>query len=127
MPDTVFTDDQGNQIALRRLRGQNVLLNFWRSWSAPSIQELRRLQRLQDQERRPLILAINGDEDRNALAEVRSRNNLTFPLVHDPQKSIATRYGVQCWPTTVSINEEGIVDHVQFGVMHALAAREAGA
>ena len=129
MPDTVFTDDEGNQTAVRRLRGENVLLNFWQSWSAPCIQELRRLQRLQDQERPPVVLAINGGEDRTVLGDVRGRHNFTFPLIHDPLQSIAMQYGVQCWPTTMSINREGIVDHVQFGLTHddAYSEKTAGA
>jgi peroxiredoxin len=118
MPDLVFTDDEGNQISARRLRGQNVLLAFWKSWSAPCIQELRRLQRLQHQPHPPFVLAINGGEDRYMLADMRGHHKFTFPLIHDPLQAIAMQFGVQCWPTTVSINRDGIIDRVQFGLTH---------
>lgn len=127
MPDAVFTDEAGNHIAVRRLRGRHVLITFWKSWSAPSIPELQRLQRLQRQENPPLILAINGGEDRGVIAEVRGRHQLTFALIDDPQRSIATQYGVQCWPTTLSINSQGIIDSIQFGVAHAPNDNIAGA
>jgi peroxiredoxin len=52
------------------------------------------------------------------LAEVRKQYNLTFPMIHDPGQRVAARYGVHCWPTTVSINPEGIVDRIQFGASH---------
>jgi peroxiredoxin len=116
-PDAAFTDDQGDQVALRRLRGRRVLLVFWQSWSAPCIRELERLQREQGRGSAH-VLAVNGGEDRAVLAEVRRRHGLTLPLIHDPEQVIATRYGVRCWPTTVSINEEGVVDRVQFGATH---------
>ena len=96
------------------------MLNFWQSWSAPSSRELRRLQQLHEEgsKRGLVILAVNGGEERTVLAEVRRQHNLTFTLIHDPGQRITRLYGVQCWPTTVSINPDGIVDHIQFGVAH---------
>jgi peroxiredoxin len=119
-PDALFQDDQGERTALRRLRGRRVLLNFWKSWSTPSIRELRRLQHLQQHgdATAPVILAVNGGEECSVLTEVRCQHNLTFPLIHDPEQSIASLYGVQCWPTTVFINQEGIVSRIQFGIAH---------
>jgi peroxiredoxin len=128
-PDAVFQDDQGGRVTMRRLRGQPVLLTFWKSWSVPCIRELGRLQTLQDQGvqgvqgvqgtgHAPLIIAVNGGEDRAVLAEVRRQNKMTFPLIPDPDRSIGALYGVQCWPTTVSINQEGVIDRIHFGLAH---------
>ncbi|MGH8472562.1 MAG: TlpA family protein disulfide reductase, partial [Gammaproteobacteria bacterium] len=63
VPDVYFEDDRGEFIALRRFRGQRILLNFWQSWSKPCLKELRRLQELQDQAGRdaPFIVALCGD------------------------------------------------------------------
>ena len=47
-PWTPFTK-RATCLALDRLRGQQVLLNFWQSWSAPCLRELRRLQRLHEE------------------------------------------------------------------------------
>jgi peroxiredoxin len=107
-------------LALDRLRGQQVLLNFWQSWSAPCLRELRRLQRLHEGAGKDglVILAVNGGEDRTVLAEVRKQYDLTFTLIHDPGRRVAGVYGVHCWPTTVSINPDGIVDRIQFGAFH---------
>jgi peroxiredoxin len=86
---------------------------------------LRRLQTLQEQQRgsAPAIMAVNS-EDHAALSDVRCQNSLTFRLIPDRNQSIADLYGVQCWPTTISINQEGIIDRVQFGLAHE--ARETG-
>ena len=120
MPDAYFQDAHGEFTALRRLRGQRVLLNFWQSWSAPCIKELRRLQLLHEArgERAPVIVAVNGGEAGEAIAEVRRQHKLTFALVPDADQRLARLYGVACWPTTVAINEEGIVNRVQFGLSH---------
>lgn len=122
-PEAHLVDEQGNRTALRRLRGQRVLLNFWQSWSAPCLRELQRLQELQRHADAPLIFAINGGENREVIEDVRRRNTLTLSLIQDSGKRIAGRYGVRCWPTTVSVNREGIVDRIQFGLTDDLRER----
>ncbi|MGH8604029.1 MAG: peroxiredoxin family protein, partial [Gammaproteobacteria bacterium] len=115
-----FEDDRGEFIALRRFRGQRILLNFWQSWSKPCLKELRRLQELHDQAGRdaPFIVALCGDREPTALAGVRRENNLSFSLVHDRLQQTARYFKVRCWPSTVSINPEGIIDRIQFGLTH---------
>ena len=99
--DVLLEVDEGYRLALRKFRGRPVMLNFWQSWSAPCIKELCRLQRLQDECGRegPFILAINGGEDPQRIAEVKREHNIGLNLVNDPQRRIARHYGVYCWPT----------------------------
>jgi hypothetical protein len=96
------------------------LLNFWQSWSWPSIKELIRLDRLASQsgDKGPFIVALHGGKDRKMLDETRKQHRLTLGLSHDPEQRIARIYGVSCWPTTISINADGIINHVQFGIVH---------
>jgi peroxiredoxin len=119
-PDVLFREHRGEEFALHRLRGRELLLNFWQAWSAPCITELGRLQRLHKQatERAPFIVAFHGGKEAKALDEIRRRHALSFPLVQDADQRIARTYGVRCWPTTVSVNADGFIDHVQFGITH---------
>jgi peroxiredoxin len=121
--DTVFRDDQGREYSMRRLRGRPVRLAFWQSWSSPCLRELRRLQHLQEQGESTMVLAVNGGEDRAVIEQVRQHERFTFPLIHDPDQVIAALYGVTCWPTTVSVNRQGVVENVQFGITHEHARR----
>jgi peroxiredoxin len=52
------------------------------------------------------------------LDEIRKRLGLSFPLVQDSQQRLARRYGVRCWPTTIMVDAEGRVQHIQFGTEH---------
>ncbi len=117
-PDLVLEDEKGEKIVLQQLRGQSVILNFWQSWARPCLRELQRLQRLLHQGvgNPPVVLAINGGEERSVLEGVRRENDFRFPLIYDPDQRIAALFDVQCWPTTVFVNRMGVVDRVQFGL-----------
>jgi hypothetical protein len=73
-PDAFFETHARDRFALHRFRGREVLLNFWQSWSAPCLAELRRLQRLHEGGRgTPFFVAFHGGNNRDALDEVRKR------------------------------------------------------
>src|SRR5262249_53401541 len=119
-PDAFFGDEQGNRIRLSRLRGRAVVLNFWQSWSAPSLKELDRLERLKKQagQRAPFIVAFQGDKERSRIGEVRRQQGLSLVLAHDAEQRVARLYGVRCWPTTIAVNEDGRINHIQLGLSH---------
>jgi thiol-disulfide isomerase/thioredoxin len=124
-PDAAFVDG-GRGYALHRLKGKDVVLNFWQSWSAPCLRELERLQRLHDEGQAPLIVAFHGGADIKAVDVVRKRLGLSYPVVQDSQQQIGLRYGVRCWPTTVKIDADGRVDHIQLGTAHEHQPSENG-
>jgi thiol-disulfide isomerase/thioredoxin len=122
-PDAYFRDGD-HDYALHRLRGRNVLLNFWQSWSAPCLKELQRLQTLhrrpgsgeRTSETPPFIVALHGGKAAQDANAIRKDLGLSFVVAQDAEQRIARKYGVRCWPTTVSINSQGLIDHVQFGL-----------
>jgi AhpC/TSA family len=86
VPDIIVEDERGERFALHRMRGHDVVLNFFQSWSAPCIRELQRLQALQEKRPKgggPFVVAFHGGNDEKALADLRKRHGLTFPLVQD--------------------------------------------
>jgi peroxiredoxin len=124
IPDFSFTDDQGISSALHRLQGREAILTFWQSWSKPCLNELHRLQKLQDEagDAAPLIVAFHGGKDATALAEVRKKYDLTFQLVQDTDQRVARHHGVRCWPTTLAVDGSGRLYGAQFGTAHDHAA-----
>jgi peroxiredoxin len=119
-PDIIFEDERGERFALHRMRGRNVILNFFQSWSAPCIRELQRLQALQEKRPKgggPYVVALHGGNDEKALADLRKRHGLTFPLVQDRDQVIARQYGITCWPTTIAINPDGSIGRMQLGTV----------
>jgi peroxiredoxin len=102
---------------LRRLCGQRALLMFWKSWSRPCLAELQRLQRLHEgpDGQGRVILALGDGENAERVQEIARRYGLRFTLVPDPKSELAKRFRVHCWPTTVWIDEQGLVQRAHFG------------
>jgi peroxiredoxin len=112
-PDVLLRDARGRLLALRKLRGRRALLLFWKSWSEPCLRELDRLELLHRQARGDLsIVAVNDGEELKQVEQVRQARGLTYLVVPDPKRAIARRYGVSCWPTSVSIDARGRVEGV---------------
>ena len=61
-------------------------------------------------------LQLTTARTRGPVARVRQELGLTFRLIPDPDRAIARRYRVNCWPSTVAVNEAGRIDWVHFGM-----------
>lgn len=118
LPQIALASDGGAPWVLRQSKGRRLILCFWQSWLTPCQIELRRLQQLHagDSPDRPQIVAFCGDDDVAEMEHHRRNEQLTVPLVHDPQQQIARLLGVRLWPTTISVNADGFVEDVQFGI-----------
>jgi peroxiredoxin len=81
------------------------------------LERLQTLQKKQPKGGGTSIVAFHGGNDEEAVAALRKRHRLTFPLVQDRNQSIARRYGITCWPTTIAINPDGSVGRMQLGAV----------
>ena len=118
-PHAWLEADDREQFSLQRLRGREVLVNFWQSWSAPCLAELARLQRLVEAGKgTPVVVALHGGASGEPLADIRKRLGLTFILVQDREQAVARMYGVRCWPTTIAFGADGRAQHIQYGCAH---------
>jgi len=125
-PDAPLRFGDGRELALRRLRGESVVLSFWTSSSEPSLEQLRQLREALEagRENQPHVLGIGDGESPEQVAELAKREQLPFPLVPDPERSIARRYGVSCWPATVQVGPEGRIEASDVGLVPGVSPCE---
>jgi peroxiredoxin len=118
-PDFTIMTIDGEEITLSDLRGQVVLLNFWGTWCAPCRLEMPEFQQAyenhQDEGFTILALAVQGDTQ-EAVAQFRDDFEITFPLVVDEGDRINNMYGILVQPSTLILNEEGIIVYKRFGI-----------
>ena len=112
-PDFVAPTVAGEIIRLSDFRGQPVWLNFWGSWCPPCRSEFPEMQAAYATELQPngvALLAISLDEPADAAAGFAARNDGTFPIVTDPNRSFTgAAYPITNFPTHILIDREGIV------------------
>lgn len=98
------------------------MLCFWTSCSEPSIEQLRQLRLALESasDDRVQVLGIGDGESPQQVAEISEREQLPFPLVPDPDRSIARRYGISSWPATVQVGVAGRVSATDLGLVPGL-------
>ncbi len=61
-----------------------------------------------------VLLGINSDESRSALAKIIKKERITWPNIFDGPKGegeIARQWNVRGWPTIYVIDHEGVIRH----------------
>ena len=129
-PDFTLPDADGNEVALKDLRGKNVIVYFYPAAMTPgcTTQACDFRDSLDSlQAAGYAVLGISPDKPAK-LAKFRERDAITFPLVSDQDKSVLTAYGAwgekQLYGKTVTgvirstfvIDEDGTVERALYNV-----------
>lgn len=128
-PDVTFVRLDGQQIALKNLRGKVVIVNFWATSCTTCIGEMPQMiatfNRYKDQGLEFVAVAMSHDPPNYVLNYARTRK-LPFQVALDPQDALAEAFGdVRLTPTTFVIGKDGAilkryVGKLQFAEFHQL-------
>jgi peroxiredoxin len=117
-PDFLLTSLAGVPVRLSGLEGRAVLVNFWATWCDPCRLEMPDLQaRAERFPDRLVILGVNFDEPESDVRAFAEELRLTFPLLLDPGAEVQEAYRVLGYPTSVFVDETGIIRAVHVGIM----------
>ncbi len=109
VPDFTLKDLDGKTVHLGDLRGRFIFLNFWATWcpacrdEMPSMEQLHRAFK----DKGLVVLGVNFQEGREAVAAFMREHGLTFRTLLDPDAAVSDQYGVRFIPTTVLLDREG--------------------
>ena len=108
-PPLEVMDRDGARWAAAALKGKTVLLNFWGTWCGPCLEELPSLQALQQKTGKSdvIVLTINVGDSPNKLDAYMSQHGLSLPVVMDPHREMAKRWGIRIYPSTVILSPKG--------------------
>ena len=104
-----FKDSTGQTISAESLKGKKLVLNFWATWCAPCKEELPTLQVFSDLQdpKQTVVLTINVKEPTSRAQRFMQNNQITLPLIPDPQGEWAKRFDVKVFPTTLLVGPSG--------------------
>jgi peroxiredoxin len=113
-PDFDEKDTQGKPLSLANYKGKVVLLDFWATWSVPSVRELPNVLKTYEKYHANgfEVIGINMDADRQTFSGFVKEKNMTWQQFFDGQvwkNRLAVKYGVHRMPATFLLNGEGII------------------
>lgn len=114
-PAFTLSDLAGKPVTLAELKGRRVVLNFWATWCAPCLAELPMLKAFAAAHPELTVVGVAVDEPGPVRARV-ARSELAYPVVIGTRE-VVEAYGVQSFPTTVVVDEEGRVRWTHTGMM----------
>ena len=115
-PNFIFEPVPGSDMTLRKTAGRPVTLIFWRASSDKSIEAVRNSERTASNGSGHLVLAINDGDPVETAKRVAAENRFSATLVTDPSRKISVAYGVDIWPTIISVDALGVARTIRQGI-----------
>jgi tetratricopeptide (TPR) repeat protein len=116
-PGFELKDLQGKVHSLDEYRGKVVLLDFWTTWCGPCRAEMPIFEKLH----RELatgdvaVVAVDVDEPKETVAQFIEEGKYTLPVLLTEGTDIAKKYGIQAFPTLITLDKQGQVAEVIIG------------
>jgi peroxiredoxin len=127
-PDFSLYNLAGEKVSLKDFRGRPVLLNFWATYCPPCRYEMPFIQEVYEdpdwQTSGLVILAVNTGDSRAEVVEFMEDNGLTFEVLLDSATNVAIAYNIRAIPTTLFLDEDGIIHHIDVGAFTSVNAIE---
>ncbi|KHF38881.1 thiol-disulfide oxidoreductase ResA [Halalkalibacter okhensis] len=122
----VLHDLEGERIELEEFKGKGVFLNFWGTYCPPCVKEMPIMEELyaEYKEKGVEIIAVNANEPKLTVERFANRHGLTFPIAIDNGLNVIEAYGIRPLPTTVLIDENGVIVRVFTGGMTEQMVRD---
>ncbi len=110
-PLLTFKDTSGRVLSPETLRGKKLIINFWATWCAPCKEELPTLQVFSDLQDplQTMVLTINVKEPPSRAQKFMQNNQISLPLISDPQGEWAKKLNIKVFPTTLLVDAKGVI------------------
>lgn len=117
-PDAPVTTLTGQALRLSSFRGHPVWLNFFATWCPPCKEEMPQIETRYRRLRRDglVVVGVDQQESPQLIERFVKPRALTFPIVIDEGPAAAV-YNVFALPTSIFIDERGIVRAMRIGQM----------
>jgi peroxiredoxin len=115
-PGFYLKSTQDETVTLKRVIAANkvTLVNFWATWCPPCRKEIPDLNRIYREFNKlgVEILAVNLQEDSEAVKAFKRENKMEFPILLDSEGKVGGNYQVYYIPTTFVIDRSGRIREI---------------
>lgn len=111
----------GATVQLHDMAGQVVIVNLWATWCPPCKAEMPAIDAYYQahQAEGLTVLAVNSQDAPTTVQAFINAQGFHFPVLLDQHNVVSDLYQVQGLPTTVVIDRDGIIRHIQVGAISA--------
>jgi peroxiredoxin len=119
-PEFSMTSLSGQQISLKDLRGQGVLVNFWATWCYPCREEMDDLKAAYEKykDQGIVILGIDMKEGEETVRKFIESYKITYPILIDMDGKVGDAYNVFGIPSSFFIDKDGVIRDIILGEMN---------
>jgi len=118
-PGFSLAASNGETYQLSDFQGRVVLVNVWASWCLPCRAEMLAMQNVYEAYRDQgfTILAVNAthQDSLTAADEFATEQNLTFPILYDPDGIVTRAYQIHSFPSSFFIDQTGVIQEIIIG------------
>ncbi len=118
-PDFTLQTFDGQMVSLSQFHGQPVILNLWASWCPPCKAEMPAIQQVYSayQNQGLVVLGVNmtSQDDIASAQRFAKQAGVTFPVLLDQTGEVARSYEMRALPTTVFIDQNGMIQDLVVG------------
>ncbi|MEY3075289.1 MAG: hypothetical protein RJB25_931 [Bacteroidota bacterium] len=115
-PQFAVKDLKGNDFQLEAMRGKIVVLNFWFVECKPCVSEIPELNELvHDFQKDGVVFIALGLNKAEQMKKFLKKKPFDYHVVPDAME-VATQFGVDGFPTSVVIDQNGVVRYISLGV-----------
>jgi thiol-disulfide isomerase/thioredoxin len=110
---------KGDTVALERMRGKVVYVDFWASWCGPCRRSFPWMNEMQQKygARGLVIVGVNVDKKRGDAERFLAQIPASFTIVFDEAGATPNAYGVKGMPSSYVIDARGNVTFVERGFL----------
>jgi cytochrome c biogenesis protein CcmG/thiol:disulfide interchange protein DsbE len=109
----------GESVALDKLRGKVVYVDFWASWCGPCRRSFPWMNEMQQKfgSRGFVVVGVNVDKRRGDAQRFLAQIPAAFAVVYDESGATPSAYGVKGMPSSYLIDAQGKVAYVERGFL----------
>ena len=109
----------GDPVELTDYRGAPLVINFWASWCAPCVQEMPELQAAATELAGTVtFLGVNVEDSAENAEPFMNRLGVDYDLAADPAGDLHRELGIFGMPTTLLVDEDGVVQYRHTGPLN---------
>jgi len=113
-----MADIAGDPVNTSTHNSKYLLLNFWQTWCPPCIREIPSLIELKEKyaSDKLEIISISNETDSNKVSNFIKVHNMSWTNIRDKDDQLRYLFRVNAYPTTILIDNKGIIKHVMTGL-----------